>query len=80
MKVRSSQASSFLKRDSDLPVAGSVKARGGCYAVLKHTEDLALANRLVEMRDDYSVFCHARVPQPFSRSMSCMSARRAIWG
>ena len=45
-----------LKRDSDLPVAGSVKARGGCYAVLKHTEDLALANRLVEMRDDYSVF------------------------
>lgn len=46
----------FLKRDSDLPVAGSVKARGGCYAVLKHTEDLALANRLVEMRDDYSVF------------------------
>lgn len=46
----------FLKRDSDLPVAGSVKARGGCYAVLKHTEDLALANRLVETRDDYSVF------------------------
>ena len=46
----------FLKRDSDLPVAGSVKARGGCYAVLKHTEDLALATRLVEMRDDYSVF------------------------
>lgn len=24
----------FLKRDSDLPVAGSVKARGGCYAAL----------------------------------------------
>ena len=46
----------FLKRDSDLPVAGSVKARGGCYAVLKHTEDLALANWLVETRDDYSVF------------------------
>lgn len=45
-----------MKRDSDLPVAGSVKARGGCYAVLKHTEDLALANRLVETRDDYSVF------------------------
>jgi len=54
----------FLKRDSDLPVAGSVKARGGCYAVLKHTEDLALANRLVETRDDYSVFA-ARVPRLF---------------
>ena len=54
----------FLKRDSDLPVAGSVNARGGCYAVLKHTEDLALANRLVETRDDYSVFA-ARVPRLF---------------
>lgn len=46
----------FLKRDCDLPVAGSVKARGGCYEVLKHTEDIALAHRLVEQRDDYSVF------------------------
>ena len=57
----------FLKRDSDLAVAGSVKARGGCYEVLKHSEDLALRLRLVEKRDDYSVFATHTFRDFFSR-------------
>ena len=69
----------FLKRDSDLPVAGSVKTRGGCYAVLKHTEELALANHLIKPNEDYSVFA-SRAFRSFSRAMSCMSVRPAIWG
>lgn len=42
----------FLKRDSELAVAGSVKARGGIYEVLRHTETLALENGLLSGTDD----------------------------
>ena len=46
----------FLKRDSDLPIAGSVKARGGIYEVLKHAEDLALEAGLITTDDNYERF------------------------
>lgn len=43
----------MLKRDDSLPISGSVKARGGIYAVLKHTEDLLFAEGLLKAEDDY---------------------------
>lgn len=44
----------LLKEDSHLAIAGSVKARGGIYEVLKHTEDLVKEHSLLEEGESYA--------------------------
>ena len=46
----------YLKCDHALPIAGSVKARGGIYEVLVFAEKLALEHGLCTIDDDYEVF------------------------
>ena len=50
----------LMKLDSELAVAGSVKARGGIYEVLAATEELALKAGLLKETDDYSVLLKHR--------------------
>lgn len=55
----------LLKADHDLPVAGSVKARGGIYEVLLFAENLAIAEGLLVPDGDLRILGQARVRDLF---------------
>lgn len=46
----------YLKEDNLLPIAGSVKARGGIFEILKYAETLAENANLIDVEKDYSQF------------------------
>lgn len=59
----------MLKADNELPISGSIKARGGIYEVLATAERLAMQSGLLQPDDDY-----ARLASPpFRRFFSSYS-------
>jgi D-serine dehydratase len=57
----------WLKADHALPVAGSVKARGGVYEVLVFAETLAMREGLLTASDSYLRLASPEVRKLFSR-------------
>lgn len=57
----------WLKLDSELPVSGSIKARGGIHEVLAFAEDLALEAGVLHLDDDYSVLDSPRFTDFFGQ-------------
>ncbi|MGF1759299.1 D-serine ammonia-lyase [Photobacterium sagamiensis] len=61
------QGKMLLKKDSHLPISGSIKARGGIYEVLKHAEGLAIEAGLLSVDDNYEKLHSDEFKQFFSQ-------------
>ncbi|NBG89458.1 D-serine ammonia-lyase [Isachenkonia alkalipeptolytica] len=57
----------YGKCDNQLKIAGSIKARGGIYEVLKFAETIALENQWITLEDNYEVLGEEQYRSRFSR-------------
>lgn len=57
----------YLKCDNALPIAGSIKARGGFYEVLHYAEQLALKAGMLGKEEDYSIFASKEFKRFFGK-------------
>lgn len=57
----------LLKKDSHLPISGSIKARGGIYEVLTHAEKLAIEAGKLKPSDNYQQLFSEDMRQFFSQ-------------
>ncbi|MTI08536.1 D-serine ammonia-lyase, partial [Curvivirga aplysinae] len=57
----------FMKADSELPISGSIKARGGIYEVLKFAETIAIREGILDLNDSYAKLDDDEFKKTFAR-------------
>lgn len=57
----------FLKCDNELPISGSIKARGGFFEIMKYAEKLALDAGMLTKEDNYSILTSQKFKTFFSK-------------
>ena len=57
----------FLKCDNELPISGSIKARGGFFEIMKYAESLAIKSGMLKKDDDYSILLTPKFKDFFSK-------------
>src|SRR5690625_15246 len=56
----------YVKCDNALPIAGSIKARGGFFEILHYAEELALKAGMIDSDKDYSQFASEKTKNFFA--------------
>jgi D-serine dehydratase len=64
----------LIKADHALPMTGSVKARGGVYALLRHVEEVAFDEAVIRAGDDYSALITPAAKDVFARHTVAVSS------